>query len=99
MQIFNRGLDVCLLCSYSSPLANSLVFSSREARNKYFRKVAIHTILLIKSRENFCLLSALQSRYSRTCLLENVYVTSVSVIVGVRCAVRVRWLFPCDEDY
>ncbi|KRY34869.1 hypothetical protein T01_7378 [Trichinella spiralis] len=42
------------------------------------------------NRENFCLLNVLQSRHSRTCLSENVDVTLVSVIVGVRCAVRVR---------
>ncbi|KRX61409.1 hypothetical protein T09_5241 [Trichinella sp. T9] len=37
-----------------------------------------------ESRENFCLLNVLQSRHSRTCLSENVDVTLVSMIVGVR---------------
>ncbi|KRZ12452.1 hypothetical protein T11_14644 [Trichinella zimbabwensis] len=63
---------------------------------------------MIKSRENFCLLNVLKSSHSRTCLPENVckflfhcyayaYVTLVSMVVGLRCAVRVHWRFPCDD--
>ncbi|KRZ01799.1 hypothetical protein T11_8517 [Trichinella zimbabwensis] len=53
----------------------------------------------IKSRKNLCLLSVLNTSYSRTCLPENVckflfhcyvyaYVALVSMVAGVRCAVR-----------
>ncbi|KRX12914.1 hypothetical protein T07_4301 [Trichinella nelsoni] len=65
-----------------------MVSHSQEERNKYFCEAVDHTILLmrfsIKSHENFCLLNVLQSRHSRTCLSENVDVTLVSMIVGVR---------------
>ncbi|KRZ08781.1 hypothetical protein T11_10888 [Trichinella zimbabwensis] len=61
----------------------------------------------IKSRKNLCLLSVLNTSYSRTCLPENVckflfhcyvyaYVALVSMVAGVRCAVRVHWRSLCD---
>ncbi|KRX55250.1 Death-inducer obliterator 1, partial [Trichinella sp. T9] len=64
----------------------------------------------IKSRENFCLLNVRNSSHNRTCLPENVckflfhcysyvYVALMSMIAGLRCAVRVRWRFPCDINY
>ncbi|KRZ11745.1 hypothetical protein T11_2522 [Trichinella zimbabwensis] len=64
----------------------------------------------IKSRKNLCLLSVLNSSHSRTCLPENVckflfhcyvyaYVALVSVVAGLRFAVRVQWRFPCVEDH
>ncbi|KRZ12451.1 hypothetical protein T11_14644 [Trichinella zimbabwensis] len=63
---------------------------------------------MIKSRENFCLLNVLKSSHSRTCLPENVckflfhcyayaYVTLVSMVVGLRCAVRVHWHLETEE--
>ncbi|KRZ12454.1 hypothetical protein T11_14644, partial [Trichinella zimbabwensis] len=39
---------------------------------------------MIKSRENFCLLNVLKSSH-------------ISMVVGLRCAVRVHWRFPCDD--
>ncbi|KRZ95378.1 hypothetical protein T08_8081, partial [Trichinella sp. T8] len=87
---------------------------SREEQNNYYCKVATHIILSvafqIKSRENFCLLNVRNSSHNRTCLPENVckflfhcyayvYVALMSMITGLRCAVRVRWRFPCDENY
>ncbi|KRZ69006.1 hypothetical protein T10_5653 [Trichinella papuae] len=65
-------------------------------------------LLFIKSREEFCFFNVLKSSRSKTCLRENVCkfffhsytyacVASVSMVVGVRCAVRVEWRFSCDE--
>ncbi|KRZ79494.1 hypothetical protein T10_9079 [Trichinella papuae] len=48
--------------------------------------------LYITSRENFCLLNVLKSSHN-----VYAYVAFISMVVGVRCAVRVQWHFPCDD--
>ncbi|KRZ66721.1 hypothetical protein T10_5068 [Trichinella papuae] len=61
----------------------------------------------IKSRKNLCLLNEQKCSHSRTCLPENVckflfhcyvyaYMALVSMVAGVRCAVRVHGRSPCD---
>ncbi|KRX43788.1 hypothetical protein T05_5456, partial [Trichinella murrelli] len=87
-----------------------MVSHSREERKKYYCKLATHIVLLIKSAENYSLISVLNSSYSKTRSREKVckflfhcsayaYVASLSMIAGLRCAAGVKWHFPYDDDH
>ncbi|KRZ88209.1 hypothetical protein T08_16160, partial [Trichinella sp. T8] len=87
-----------------------MVSHSREERKKYYCKLATHIVLLIKSAENYSLISVLNSSYSKTRSREKVckflfhcsayaYVASLSMIAGLRCAAGVQWRFPYDDDH
>ncbi|KRX26865.1 hypothetical protein T07_12240 [Trichinella nelsoni] len=67
-------------------------------------------IITIKSPENYCLISVLNSSYSKTRSREKVckflfhcsayaYVASLSMIAVLRCAAGVQWRFPYDDDH
>ncbi|KRZ06182.1 hypothetical protein T11_10308 [Trichinella zimbabwensis] len=69
-----------------------MVSSSREEHNDYYRKLLTHIIIFLTCLpENACKFLLHCYTYA--------YVTSASMIAGLRCAVRVQWRLPCDEDH